>query len=104
PCRPQCGRARRPTGRGSRSRPRRRDTAGRRGATPATIAAREHAPAPAGVPKRGQRAAKAGQRHPPEELSLIDRDEDHMSWELDHVFLTVPDLVRSERLLTEFGM
>jgi len=27
-----------------------------------------------------------------------------MSWELDHVFLTVPDLVRSERLLTEFGM
>jgi hypothetical protein len=27
-----------------------------------------------------------------------------MHWELDHVFLTVPDLARSEQLLREFGM
>jgi Glyoxalase-like domain len=27
-----------------------------------------------------------------------------MNWELDHVFLTVPELARSERLLAEFGM
>jgi len=27
-----------------------------------------------------------------------------MTWELDHVFLTVPDLAGSEQLLSEFGM